>query len=217
MEILFADDHNLIREALSPVLKRLAETVTIHEAGSLDDAIASYKGQRAPDLILLDLLMPGMEGLRGIARVKKRFPTAPVVILSGFYDKRTVLSAIEQGASGFIPKTNTGETLLNALRLVLAGEKYLPSSLLSAEPLPALSAAATVGRSIPSGSVLAKLTARELEILSQLIDGRSNKEIARSLGLQEITAKVHLSNAYRKIGASSRADAVRIAFRHGWN
>jgi len=217
MQILFADDHNLIREALKPYLHRLADQVDVVEASSLDEALGLFKATSKPDLILLDLQMPGMEGLKGIARTKKRFPATPLVILSGFFDKRTVLSSIEHGASGFIPKTNSGEALINALRLVLAGEKYLPSSLLSEAPLPTLSSSAKAGRSIPEDSVLAKLTERELEIMRHVIDGKTNKEIGKLLGLQEITVKVHVRNAYKKIGASNRADAVRIAFRHGWD
>src|SRR4051812_31501522 len=112
MRILFADDHNLIREALKPYLQRLGDGVEIAEAASLDDALGLFKPPAKPDLILLDLQMPGMEGLKGIGRTKKRFPATPIVILSGFFDKRTVLSSIEQGASGFIPKTNSGEALI---------------------------------------------------------------------------------------------------------
>lgn len=216
MRLLFADDHNLLRDALKVYLYKLSDKVEIVEAGSLDEAIATVKPTAMPDLILLDLQMPGMDGLKGIGRMQKRVPTAPIVILSGFFDRRTVLAAIENGARGFIPKTTSGEAMINALRLVMAGEKYLPSSLIDDVSVPSRSAAALVGRTIPQDGLLSKLTERELEILKYVIDGKTNKEIGKVVGLQEITVKVHVRNAYKKLGAANRADAVRIALQHGW-
>ncbi len=148
--------------------------------------------------------------------MQKRVPNVPIVILSGFFDRRTVLAAIENGARGFIPKTTSGEAMINALRLVMAGEKYLPSSLIDDVSVPSRSAAALVGRTIPQDGLLSKLTERELEILKYVIDGKTNKEIGKVVGLQEITVKVHVRNAYKKLGAANRADAVRIALQHGW-
>jgi len=216
MRLLFADDHNLLRDALKVYLVKLAEKVEIIEAGSLDDAIATIKPSTMPDLVLLDLQMPGMDGLKGIGRMQKRVPNVPIVILSGFFDRRTVLAAIENGARGFIPKTTSGEAMINALRLVMAGEKYLPSSLIDDVSVPSRSAGALVGRNIPQDGLLSKLTERELEILKYVIDGKTNKEIGKVVGLQEITVKVHVRNAYKKLGAANRADAVRIALQHGW-
>lgn len=216
MRLLFADDHNLLRDALKNYLVKLADNVEIMEASSLDDALSSVKASAMPDLILLDLQMPGMDGLKGIERMLKKAPGVPIVILSGFFDRRTVLAAIEHGARGFIPKTTSGESMINALRLVMSGERYLPSSLIDNVTVPSRSSSAMVGRSIPEDGLLAKLTERELEILKYVIDGKTNKEIGKIVGLQEITIKVHVRNAYKKLGAANRADAVRIALQQGW-
>jgi DNA-binding NarL/FixJ family response regulator len=131
----------------------------------------------------------------------------PVVILSGHVERENVLAAVRAGVAGYIPKTISGAALINALRLVLEGETYLPSSIL-------VDSAAS-DRKIPP-SPLSTLSAREREILGYLIEGLTNKEIARLLDLQEITIKIHLRNVYRKIGAVNRAQAVRIAMTAGW-
>jgi len=214
MRILFADDHQIVRDGLKPYLERLADEVEVIEACSLDEAIALPRDVDPYDLVLLDLGMPGMDVAQGLARAVAHFVGAPVVIISGHQEAQYVKAALDGGASGFIPKTTSGKSMVNALRLVLDGEIYLPPSLLQANLAPE---AGLLGSQVMSeDNPLSRLSPRELEILRLLIDGNTNKEIARSLDLQEITVKVHLRNAYRKIGANNRADAVRIAFQHGW-
>ena len=151
--------------------------------------------------------MPGMNGLQGVEIMHRLHPAVPVVILSGHVEREEVLAAVRAGAAGYIPKTISGMALTNALRLVLAGESYLPPSILldngSDEPK-------------KKTTPLSSLSVREREILGYLIEGQTNKEIARRLDLQEITIKIHLRNVYRKIGAVNRAQAVRIAMSSGW-
>ena len=197
-------------------LADLAADVDVFEADSLTAALDLKDQAASPDLVLLDLQMPGMDGLEGIARAKAAFGDAPIVIISGFFDKRTVTAALEHGASGFVPKTASGKSLIHALRLILDGETYVPATILTdgGPTLPQLQP--KTPETFDDSNPLSKLSAREMDILKHLIDGKSNKEIARILDLQEITIKVHLRNTYRKIGASNRADAVRIAFQHGW-
>ncbi len=215
MHILVADDHNLVREGLKPFLNELGDDVGISDAASLDEAMSTAAGIEDLSLVLLDLKMPGMDGLRGVESFKNRFPDVPVVILTGHINRDDVMSAVRAGASGYIPKTISGAALVNALRLVLAGEKYLPSFMLTetAEE-PTVTAG---GRGGGGPSPLDTLSPREREILSLLIEGRTNKDIARRLDLQEITIKIHLRNVYRKIGAVNRAQAVRIAMTAGWD
>jgi DNA-binding NarL/FixJ family response regulator len=214
VRILFADDHQIVRDGLKPYLERLADDVEVIEAASLDEAIAVPPGATPFDLVLLDLGMPGMDIAQGLTRAMAHFTGTPVVIISGHQEHQYVKAALDGGASGFIPKTTSGKSMINALRLVLDGEIYLPPSLLQASPTPD---ADVLGSQVMSeDNPLSRLSPRELEILRFLIDGNTNKEIARALELQEITVKVHLRNAYRKIGANNRADAVRIAFQHGW-
>lgn len=213
MQILVADDHNLVREGLKPFLYELDETAEIIEASSLDEALARAAQTTALGLVLLDLRMPGMDGMRGIEAIRALHPAVPVVILSGFVSRDDVMSALRAGAAGYIPKTISGAAMINALRLVLSGEKYLPSIAFS-EEAPVQQEEWTPAR--PASGTLDSLSGREREILALLIDGRTNKEIARKLELQEITIKIHLRNVYRKIGAANRAQAVRIALSSGW-
>lgn len=207
MHILVADDHNLIRDGLKPFLYELDHDATILDAGNFDDAFAMANAAEDLDLVLLDLKMPGMNGLQGVERMRKAHPKVPVVILSGHVERNEVLAAVKAGAAGYIPKTISGSALINALKLVLEGESYLPSSILLDS--------APVEHKAPA-SPLATLSVREYEILGYLIEGMTNKEIARRLDLQEITIKIHLRNVYRKIGAINRAQAVRIAMSSGW-
>ncbi|MDX2144480.1 MAG: response regulator transcription factor [Rhodospirillaceae bacterium] len=211
LRILFADDHALLREGLRPFLEQIAEDTDVREADALDAALACFKGSEPPQLILLDLNMPGMDGIQGIARARKTYPDAKVVVISGYFDKRIITTVLKAGVDGFIPKTSSGRTLRNALRLVLDGERYLPTNLLESGSS-TLALAALIADGTNDGP-WDKLTPREGDILRLLVDGKTNKEIARVLGLNEVTVKGHLRNAYRKIGANNRADAVRIALQ----
>lgn len=215
MKILFADDHALVRESICPYLHRLSDDVEILEAGSLDEALSFVTPDI--DLVLLDLQMPGSRGLDGIARMKSAVGNTPIVILSGFSDKRTINAAFELGICGFIPKASTGRTLLRAIQIVLDGDRYVPASLLEESEAPSIFEKRKHGFQSPeTGGILSQLTDREADSLRHLITGRTNKEIARALDLQEITIKFHLRNAYKKIGAVNRADAVRIAYENNW-
>lgn len=216
MQILVADDHKLVRDGLKPFLGELHADAHILEAATFAEALAAATAADKLALILLDLKMPGMDNLNGLESLRQHFPDVPIVILSGHVSRTMVLAAAQAGAAGYIPKTISGAAMINALRLVLSGERYLPSEMFfgsegdnadDAKPAPA---------ALPEGSPLTRLSVRERDILNHLVDGRTNKEIARQLDLQEITIKVHLRNVYRKIGASNRAQAVRIALSSGW-
>ena len=208
--ILVADDHELIREAVKPYLLQLVENPKLVEASSYGEAFEVCSRLKAEDaqviLVLLDLTMPGAadgDAFLGLRKIKQILPSAPVVIFSGTEDPAAISEALRNGAQGFIPKSTRGRSLVNALRLVLAGEIYVP-------PVMATAAAdAAQAANAPSSSE--ELSARELESLRMLVRGMSNKEIARELGLQAVTVKFHLRKAYRKIGATNRVDAVRIA------
>jgi len=214
MKILVADDHKLVRDGLRPFLHELDPAVEVLDAATLGEALLLVDSTPDLGLVLLDLMMPGMDGLVGLQQVKSKIPNIPVVIVSGYSSRDHVSAAVQSGAAGFIPKTVSGAAMVNALRLVLSGETYLPSSTFfedSASQTP-LADAKPAGAPPPFD----RLSRREGEILAQLVEGRTNKEIAIALGLQEITIKVHLRNVYRKISAANRAQAVRIALQSGW-
>jgi len=219
MRILFADDHTLVREGIRPFLRELALDVEVLEASDLPGAEAKAATAGKLDLILLDLKMPGMSGFDGVTKFATNYPGVPIVILSGHYNRKDVMAALDYGVSGYIPKNIGGMAMVNALRLVLSGEKYLPSEVFSesttTEDLSILHQPTPPADKIVNPKFIT-LTQREAEILHHLIDGETNKEIARALDLQEITVKIHVRNIYRKIGAQNRAQAVRLTLESGW-
>lgn len=198
MKIIFADDHVMLREALVPFLGRLDPNAEVHEAGSLAE-VTVHLNRLSPDLIILDLKMPGMNGCEGIAQVRKRAPTAKCAILSAVSERQAALDAIAAGANGFIPKQLSGAAMVSALQLILAGEIFIPSLILQASNDPG-----------PFPQSRGALTQREQDILRLLKEGLSNKAIANRLGVSDVTIKTHLSNAFRKIGVQNRLQAMRL-------
>ena len=220
MKILFADDHTLVREGIRPFLNELCADVEVVEAENL--SVAKEKAAKAGklDLILLDLKMPGMNGFTGISDFTTSHPGVPIVILSGHYNRSDVIAALDHGVSGYIPKNIGGMSLVNALRLVLAGEKYLPSEAFSEHAANEDSSIFSDAKATPQKKEVdpkfTSLTGRETEILRLLVNGLTNKQIAIELDLQEITVKIHVRNIYRKIGTQNRAQAVRATLESGW-
>ncbi|MEI7610682.1 MAG: response regulator transcription factor [Rhodospirillaceae bacterium] len=210
LEILVADDHKLLREGLKPFLLELADDVVVLEAATFGETQAAAAAAQELRLILLDLSMPGMNGMRGVEALHGEHPDVPLVILSGDSRRETVLGAVQAGASGFISKTVSGVAMVNALRLVLSGETYLPSSAIADDEY---DAGPESGTSSPRPSLLAGLSPRDREILALVVEGLTNKAIGRRIGLQEVTIKAHLRSLYRRIGAANRAQAVRIALQ----
>lgn len=219
MRILFADDHTLVREGIRPFLSELDKKVEVVEADTLSAAKASAEAAGELDLILLDLKMPGMNGFNGITEFTQSHPGVPIVILSGHYNRKDVIAALDHGVSGYIPKNIGGMAMVNALRLVLAGEKYLPSEAFSdtaANEDQSILEPAAPRQDASADPRFKTLTPRESEILRLLVDGLTNKQIAIELDLQEITVKIHVRNIYRKIGAQNRAQAVKVTLQSGW-
>ena len=213
MKLLLADDHHLVREALSYYLRQTAEEVIVEEAATLDEALRKAAASAPFDAVILDLRMPGMNGLGGLDAMRERLPGVPVVILSGNITRQEIIDARRRGAAGVIPKELRGPALISALRLVLAGETYFPAALIDTP-----AGAAELDRRVAEKAeraALGNLTRRELEVVKLLSGGLSNREIAGQLDLAEVTVKLHLHNAFQKMGARSRADAVRIALQKG--
>ncbi len=215
MNILLADDHDLVRDGITSFLKIAAPEVEVAQAKDFAEALAVVDGETDVELTILDLNMPGMNGLSGLTVMRQKHPEIPVVILSGSVKRSDVLNALEHGASGYLPKTLSGKSLINALRLILSGEKYITSALLEDD-----------GSQIRPGEIdleglapdnpLRQLTNREREVLGLLTKGLSNKEIAKQLTVREITVKVHLTGIFKKLGAANRTQAVKIAMQLGW-
>ena len=205
MKVLIADDHALFRQGLTQFMSAGFKDLSITEAGSFYDVLGLNSRLPEFDLILLDLAMPGMDGFAGVAMVREHAPDVPLVIVSASERREDVLRALDLGVTGYISKSMTGRELLEALATVLAGQTYLPASLM--KPAPPVSVGEQ-SEALRSHSVLRQLSRRQSEVLLLLSEGRSNREIAEILKLAEQTVKVHVSNVLRVLGARSRTEAV---------
>lgn len=204
MRILLADDHHLVREAIASYLTRAAPDIVCIEAADFQQVRERIADGSAFDLVILDYRMPGMNGLAGLEEVKANLPQTPVAILSGAMDAGEAERALERGAAGVIMKNLRGTALLTALRLMATGETYVPRAVINALP-----------RRAAARPSFGNLTPRELDCVEQLVRGSPNREIAARLAISEITVKLHLNSAFKKMGARNRSDAVRIAMLQG--
>lgn len=214
MDIVLADDHALVRDGLAPFLERVGPGTRVIEAASAAEAMEKARAAAELGLVVLDLNMPGMDGLKGLAAMRAEFPAVPVVILSGSTNPADARRSMEQGAAGYVPKTMRGDSIVGVLRLILSGEKYVPPLLLE-EEAHGLHAATPSHGHPRADSPVSILTPREVDILDMIVDGAPNKVIARALDLQEVTVKAHLRNMFRKLGVSNRTEAARVAIVAG--
>ena len=209
MRLLVVDDHSLIREAVRHVVQALAETVTVLTASDCDEGFAIAERESELEVLLLDFNLRGLSGVQAITAWRQRHPALPVVVLSSADDRTTVLAAMAAGAAGFIPKASSNEVMVSALRLVLAGGKYLPAEVLAHDDgAPVRAAQATSVESLG-------LSPRQLEVLTLIARGMPNKIICDELGLAERTVKAHVTEVLRALGVSSRTQAALAAARLG--
>lgn len=216
MRVLIADDHTLFRRGLALLLRAQYPAVEILEAADIDEALKWADSATVPDLVLCDLAMPGMTRLMGLRALVERLPGTPVVMLSAYADRDDIVRSIEIGARGYILKSVSDESLKSALTLVLAGEIYLPGGVFLDAHRRWIGDHAVAGQSLPVGNPLNDLTARQREVLSLMMDGLSNKAIARNLGLLESTVKAHVKTILDKLSASNRTQAAIFAAKLGW-
>lgn len=214
MKALVVDDHPLIREAVSNVLRSLDPSAQVELAGDCDAGLEIAARDAEPDLVLLDLNLPGLSGIPALKRWRSRFPAVPVVVLSALDDQPTVLAAINAGAAGYITKSSSNDVMREALRLVLAGGKYLPPEVLAPRPSAVTSPSKSQPRAI-SDAAAAGLTERQVAVLRLIARGAPNKVICRELGLAERTAKAHVTAVLRFLNVSSRTQAALEALRLG--
>lgn len=203
--ILIVDDHPLFRDALRMALSAARLAPHIVEAGSLEDAATQLGRYGSVDLILLDLKMPGVQGLSGLAYVRASYPAVPVAIVSGHEEPAVIRRALALGASGFVPKSTPAETMRGAVAAILAGDVWVPPGL---GPSSAEDAVLdTLSRR------LATLTPQQLRVLMMLKEGKQNKQIAYELDITEATVKAHVSAILLKLDVDSRTQAVIAAAR----
>lgn len=197
--IVIVDDHPLFRGALKQALSTSIEAAEIIEAGSLDELIALLASSVSIDLVLLDLAMPGVQGLSGLLYLRADHPEVPVVIVSASEDAVTIRRAIEFGASGYVPKSLPVEQIRIAVSRVLAGEVWTPPDI-------ELTAADKATGDIAAR--LSTLTPQQVRVLIMLGEGLLNKQIAFRLSVSEATIKAHVSAILQKLGVDSRTQAV---------
>ncbi len=207
MHVLLIDDHEMFRQGMRFLLTDLNEDIEFTDAGTCDEAIGVLNGADV-DLALLDLNMPGTDGLTALRQIRDTYPSVPVAVLSGMDDPHIIRDAIDEGASGFVPKASSSEVLVAALKLILAGGVYLPQAALNAAPSRDSGAEAAAPRTD-------LLSERQTDVLLKAIQGKPNKVIAREMNIAEGTVKTHLSAAFKALGVHNRTEAVFAAAKLG--
>lgn len=206
IRILIVDDHPIVREGLAAVLDAQADMDVAAEAGNGEDGIRKYQEVR-PDIVLMDLAMPGTDGVEAIRQIRTFDNDARVVVLTAYDTDDRIFQAVQAGARGYLLKGAPRDEIFRAIREVNNGGSLL-------EPAIAGKLLSRVGDILRGGSV-EKLTAREVDILTLMARGMRNKEIANELYITERTVKFHANAIYRKLDVSSRTEAVSKALRHG--
>jgi DNA-binding NarL/FixJ family response regulator len=197
---IIVDDHPLFRGALNQALRASFADAEIEEAGSLDELTDRLSGGGETDLVLLDLTMPGVQGLSGLLYLRAQHPEVPVVIVSASEDTATIRQCLDCGASGFIPKSQPVARIREAIRKIVEGEVWLPPDI-DVNKLPPAEDTELVSR-------LSTLTPQQVRVLMMLGEGLLNKQIAFKLGVSEATIKAHVSAILQKLGVDSRTQAV---------
>jgi len=218
LKILIADDHPLFREGLSRLVSELDPEVQLIEAGDFPDAINAAREEGPFDLVLTDLRMPGMDEFAGVRALREAALSVPIVVVSGFETRANLERSLEAGAQGFLPKSAPPSVMLNALRLVMLGEIYVPPSLFSsgAKPAEAVSASFDSTRAaMESRANIEMLTQRQLGVLALIGQGISNRDIAERLSISEGTVKVHVGAILKTLGVSNRTQAALLATELG--
>jgi DNA-binding NarL/FixJ family response regulator len=199
--LLIADDHPLVRQALTQAIFSELPDARFSEASTLDETIAILDADNDIDLLLLDLNMPGMQGFSGLFYIRAAYPQVAVVMISATESASVVRRAVDYGAAGFIPKSASIDTIRTAVRALLRGECWVPDPETIAAP----------GGDARLAAQISSLTRQQLRVLMLLTEGKLNKQIAFDLNITEATVKAHVSAILQKLDVSSRTQAVILA------
>ena len=199
IRILTVDDHPLLREGIAFLIKTEKDMELVAEAADGEEAIEKFR-QHRPDVTLMDLQMPKLNGTEAISRIKSEFPDAKIIVLSTYSGDVQILRAIKAGARGYIVKGHVQRELLEAIRSVHAGHKRIPPE---------------IAAELADHAADEQLSAREIDVLRLIGAGNANKQIADKLSIGEATVKNHISNILSKLGANDRTHAVIIALQRG--
>lgn len=197
--VLVVDDHALLRTGVANIINQEPDLRVVAEAGTGAEAVAAYERHR-PDVVLLDLRMPVMEGVEVVRRIREFAPQARVIVLTTYDTDDEIARALKAGAKAYVLKDISADDLISCIRTVLAGRTYL---------------APAAAAKLAEGATRVQLTPREMTTLRLMADGKANKEIARDLRISERTVKTHLGHLFEKLGVASRTEAVKVASRRG--
>ncbi len=209
IKVLIVDDHQVVRQGLRTFLELQDDILVVGEAG---DGLAAVEmaGRLRPDVILMDLVMPGLDGIAATSRIKSLGLSAHVIALTSFAEDDKVFPAIQAGASSYLLKDVTPDVLVEAIRATHRGEARLHPEILQKLMQHAAQATRPPEMALPGG-----LTEREVEVIRLVARGQSNREIAQSLVISEKTAKAHISNILGKLGLDDRTQLAIYAIRNG--
>jgi len=199
IRVLVADDHVTVREGLAAIIHRQIDMTVVGEASTGVETVSAWCTLR-PDVTLVDLRMPILDGVGAIEQIRRQAPDARIIVLTTFDTDLEISQAIRAGAKGYILKDAQRDELLNTIRRVHAGETCIPAALVA---------------KLAAGMSSESLTARELEVLSMLARGQSNRDIGSNLFISETTVKSHLRSVFTKLNVLSRTEAVAVATRRG--
>lgn len=210
IRVLITDDHSIVREGLTLILETTDDIEVVGEAADGAEALRQV-AEHQPDVVLMDLRMPGMDGLTAIEHLQRDHPQVAIVILTTYNEDDLMLRGLQAGAKGFLLKDTPRDTLLDTIQAAAKGE-----SLLTADVMSRLMKNMQAAGKRPSPATDSPLTERELQTLRAVADGETNKGIALQLGISERTVKAHLTSVYNKLGVDSRAAAIAVAAKNGW-
>jgi two-component system NarL family response regulator len=197
--VLLVDDHALLRTGVANIINQEPDLRVVAEAGNGVEAVEAFERHR-PDVTLLDLRMPVMDGVEVVRRIREIDPQARVIVLTTYDTDHEIARALKAGAKAYVLKDISADDLINCIRVVLAGRTYL---------------APAAAAKLAEGVTHVQLTPREMAALRLMADGKANKEIASELAISERTVKTHLGHLFAKLGVTSRTEAIKVATRRG--
>lgn len=197
--VLLVDDHALLRTGVAKIINQEPDLYVVAEAENGAEAITAFE-RHQPDVTLLDLRMPVMEGVEAVKQIRARDPRALLIVLTTYDRDDEISQALKAGAKAYVLKDIAADDLVNCIRNVLAGKTYI---------------APAAAAKLVEGVTRVQLTPREMATLRLLADGKANKEIANALDISERTVKTHLAHLFEKLGVTSRTEAIKVATRRG--
>lgn len=217
MKILLIDDHSLFAEGLRILLKDFDQSVKLVCCNSCEVALEQPEPESV-ELILLDYYLPGLSGVEALAQLREYCPNSRITVVSALDNPDDIKQIIDAGAAGFIPKTSTFAVMSAALNLVLAGGTYLPPQAMNRKLTEDLPVTPTSnGTHTAEGSGLDNLSQRQREVIMQVVQGKPNKVIAKTLNISEHTVKAHISASFKLLGVKNRTEAVYAAAKRYWD